>query len=139
MHYPKLPALLLTLTSCFAQWPSPRSAMDAYDFVQARRSEAQKLWTQGDARGFAILNDALAYLEQPLVKDLAAGNRHLAARRSNIYYGFAAAYALQGKTRHPGASDCRGCPRGSRYGAGASRRVSESRHAIAVAGIYPFR
>ena len=73
--------------------------MDAYDFVQARRSEAEKLWMQGDARGFAILKDALAYLEQPLVKDLAVGNRYLAARRSNIYYDFAEAYALQGKTR----------------------------------------
>jgi len=73
--------------------------MDAYDFVQARRSEAEKLWMQGDARGFAILKDALAYLEQPLVKDLAVGNRYLAARRSNIYYDFAEAYAVQGKTR----------------------------------------
>jgi carboxyl-terminal processing protease len=95
----KLWVLLLAAGSCSAQWPSPRSAMDAYDFVQGRRSEAEKLWTQSDARGFAILNDALAYLEQPLVKDLAAGNRYLAARRSNIYYDFAEAYALQGKTR----------------------------------------
>ena len=99
MYYLKLWILLLTVTSCYAQWPAPKSAMDAYEFVQARRSEAEKLWTQGDARGFAILNDALTYLEQPLVKDLAAGNRYLAARRSNIYYDFAEAYALQGKTR----------------------------------------
>lgn len=56
--------------------------MDASDFVQGRRAEAQKLWAQGDARGFAILNDAMEYLEQPLVKDLAVGNRYLAARRS---------------------------------------------------------
>src|SRR5580704_6781888 len=93
----KLWVLLLASGSCFAQWPSPKTAMDAYDFVQGRRSEAEKLWTQGDARGYAILNDALAYLEQPLVKDLAAGNRYLAARRSNIYYDFAEAYAILGK------------------------------------------
>lgn len=95
----KLWTLLLTTVSCYGQWPSPKSAMDAYDFVQGRRAEAEKLWALGDARGFAILNDALAYLEQPLVKDLAAGNRYLAARRSNIYYDFAEAYAIQGKTR----------------------------------------
>ena len=99
MYSAKLWILLLTVPSCYAQWPSPKTAMDAYDFVQARRSEAEKLWTQGDARGFAILKDALAYLEQPLVKDLATGNRDLAARRSNIYYDFAEAYAVQGKTR----------------------------------------
>src|SRR5438094_831065 len=95
----KLWTLLLTVVSCYAQWPSPKSATDAYDFVQSRRAEAEKLWAAGDARGFAILNEALAYLEQPLVKDLAAGNRYLAARRSNIYYDFAEAYAIQGKTR----------------------------------------
>lgn len=95
----KLWTLLLTAVSCYGQWPSPKSAMDAYEFVQGRRAEARKLWEAGDARGFAILNDALAYLDQPLVKDLAAGNRYLAARRSNIYYDFAEAYANQGKTR----------------------------------------
>ena len=95
----KLWTLLLTTVSCYGQCPSPKSAMDAYDFVQGRRAEAEKLWALGDARGLAILNEALAYLEQPLVKDLAAGNRYLAARRSNIYYDFAEAYAIQGKTR----------------------------------------
>ncbi len=91
--------LLLTAVSCYGQWPSPKSALDAYEFVQGRRAEARKLWEAGDARGFTILNDALAYLDQPLVKDLAAGNRYLGARRSNIYYDFAEAYASQGKTR----------------------------------------
>jgi hypothetical protein len=73
--------------------------MDAYDFVQARRNEAEKLWTAGDARGLAILNDALKYLDQPLVRDLAAGNVYLETRRSNVYLDFAEAYAIQGKTR----------------------------------------
>jgi tetratricopeptide (TPR) repeat protein len=95
----KLSTLLLVSISCFAQWPAPKSATDAYQFVQARRAEAEKLWEKGDTRGFSILNDALAYLDQPLVKDLAAGNRYLAARRSNIYFDFAQAYAMQGKTR----------------------------------------
>jgi carboxyl-terminal processing protease len=94
----KLSSLLLTAVSCWAQWPAPKSAMDAYDYVQARRAEAEKLWGHDDARAVAILNAALAYLDQPLVKDLAAGNRYLAARRSNIYYDFAEAYAQQGNT-----------------------------------------
>ena len=95
----KFCVVLLTAVSCYGQWPAPKSAMDAYDFVQGRRNEAEKLWTQKDAQGLAILNDALAYLDQPLVKDLAAGNKYLAARRTNIYMDFAEAYAMQGKTR----------------------------------------
>lgn len=92
--------LALAAASCYAQWPAPKSAEDAYEFVQARRTDARKLWTQGEYdRGFAILNDALRYLDQALVKDLALGNRYLGARRSNIYYDFAEAYALRGKTR----------------------------------------
>ena len=95
----KLGIFLLTATSCYGQWPSPKSAAEAYDFVQARREEAEKLWTKGDERGFAILNDALAYLDQPLVRDLAAGRPSLASRRSNIYMDLGEAYAMQGKTR----------------------------------------
>jgi carboxyl-terminal processing protease len=98
MHHRRLWITLFMASACYAQWPSPKSAMDAYEYVQSRRDEAEKLWTKGDARGFAILNDVLAYLDQPLVKDLGAGNRYLAARRSNIYLDFAEAYALQGKT-----------------------------------------
>jgi C-terminal processing protease CtpA/Prc len=73
--------------------------MDAYDLVQDRRDEAEKLWTKGDPRGVSILMDALAYLDQPLVRDLAAGNSYLAARRFNIYNDLGEAYAIQGKTR----------------------------------------
>ncbi len=89
--------ILLLTASCCAQWPPPKSALDAYDFVENRRGEAEKLWTQGDARGLTILRDALAYLEQPLVKDLAAGNRYLAARRAYVHLDMAQAYAVQGK------------------------------------------
>ena len=39
--------LLLTAVSRYGQWPSPKSAMDAYDFVQGRRDEARKLWELG--------------------------------------------------------------------------------------------
>jgi len=100
----RLLLLLLAAVVCQAQWPAPKSARDAYEFVQGRRMEAEKLWKQGDARAFAMLNDALAYLDQPLVKDLAAGNRYLAARRSNIYQDMAQAYARQGKKAE--ALDC---------------------------------
>lgn len=95
----KLWVLVLAVASCYAQFPAPRSAADAYDFVQGGRDEAETLWKQGDARGFAILNDLLAFLDQPLVRDLAAGDKYLSARRSNIYYDLAEAYAIQGKKR----------------------------------------
>jgi hypothetical protein len=59
--------------------------MEAYDFMQQRRVEAGKLWEQGDPRGIQILNETLPFLEQPQIRDLAAGNRYLAARRINVY------------------------------------------------------
>ena len=40
----------------------------------------------------------MPFLEQPLIRDLAAGNRYLAARRINIYLDLAQAYALQQNT-----------------------------------------
>src|SRR4051794_7979899 len=92
----RLAVLLIAALSCHAQWPAPKSAMDAYEFVQGRRAEAEKLWSKGDAAGLSILEDALKYLDQPLVKDLAAGNVYLGARRSNIYLDYAEAYAIRG-------------------------------------------
>jgi carboxyl-terminal processing protease len=94
----KLWILLLIAVCSYAQWPSPKSATDAYDFVQGRRGEAEKLWTKGDPSGVSILMDALAYLDQPLVRDLAAGNGDLTARRFFIYFELGEAYAIQGKT-----------------------------------------
>jgi len=71
--------------------------MDAYEFVQGRRAEAEKLWSKGDAAGLSILEDALKYLDQPLVKDLASGNVFLTSRRANLFLDYAEAYAIQGK------------------------------------------
>ena len=79
-----------------AQWPAPKSAMEAYDFVQDRRSEAGKLWEKKDPIGIDMLLATLPYLDGPLVRDLSAGNRYLAARRLNIEIDLAQAYALQG-------------------------------------------
>ena len=80
-----------------AQWPEPKHAMDAYDFIQKQRSEAEKLWALKDPKGIGILEDAMRYLEQPLVRDLAAGNPYLAARRANLQADVAAAYAAGGE------------------------------------------
>jgi carboxyl-terminal processing protease len=82
----------------FAQWPMPQTAMQAYDFVQGRRAEAEKLWNAKDPAGIDLLLKTLPYLDQPLVKDLSAGNPYLATRRLNIYMDLAQAYVLQGKT-----------------------------------------
>src|SRR5215475_2190896 len=91
---------LLCLTALIAQdiaqWPKPKSAMDAYDFVQDRRSAAEKLWEKKDPAGIDMLLATLPYLDQPLVRDLAAGNRRLASRRLNIDMDLAQAYLLQG-------------------------------------------
>jgi hypothetical protein len=76
--------LLLFATLAAAQWPTPESAMGAYDFVQDRRSTAGKLWEKKDPAGIDILLATLRYLDLPLVRDLSSGNRYLAARRLNI-------------------------------------------------------
>jgi hypothetical protein len=49
-----------------------------------------------NAAGIDMLLATLPYLDQPLVSDLSAGNRYLAARRLNIEIDLAQAYALQG-------------------------------------------
>lgn len=90
-----LTALLFCIVTN-AQWPAPSTAMQAYDFVQEQRRVAGKLWGAKDPKGIAILNDMLAYLDQPLVRDLSTGNEYLAARRLNILIDLAQASALQG-------------------------------------------
>jgi carboxyl-terminal processing protease len=89
--------LLLFEAFAAAQWPSPKSAMDAYYFVQDRRSAAEKLWEKKDPAGIDMLQTTLAYLDMPLVRDLSSGNQYLAARRLNIDIDLAQAYALEGK------------------------------------------
>ena len=70
--------------------------MDAYDFVQHRRDEAETMWKRGNSRGIEMLKETLAYLQQPLISDLASGNPYLGARRINIDLDLAEAYAIQG-------------------------------------------
>jgi carboxyl-terminal processing protease len=88
--------LLLFTRLATAQWPTPKTAMEAYDFVQDRRSTAEKLWEKKDTAGIEMLLVTLPYLDQPLVRDLSAGNRYLAARRLNIDIDLVQAYTLQG-------------------------------------------
>jgi carboxyl-terminal processing protease len=78
-----------------AEWPVPKSAMEAYDFVQARREEAGKLWSAKDPKAFDLLADTLAYLDQPHIRDLASGNKYLQARHLNILLDLAEAHALR--------------------------------------------
>ena len=89
-----------TVTSLTAQtqtqtqtrnWPRPSSASEAYDYAQDERQAAGKLWSVGDPQ--ARLQVLLAYLDQPLVRDLAQGSRTLGARPLNIYLDLAAAHA----------------------------------------------
>lgn len=70
--------------------------MDAYDFVQDRRSAARQLWEKKDPAGIEMLKATLQYMDSPLVRDLSTGNRYLAARQFNIDVDLAEAYALQG-------------------------------------------
>ena len=72
--------------------------MQAYDFIQGRRAEAENLWKAKNPAGIDLLLKTLPYLDQPLVQDLSAGNPYLAARRLNIYMDLAQAYVLQGNT-----------------------------------------
>ncbi len=87
--------LLLMCAAAKAQWPVPANSSQAYDFVQERREEAAKLWPARDPQGIVLLNDLLAYLDQPLVRDLGAGDRPLAARRLNVLLDLAQAYAVR--------------------------------------------
>jgi hypothetical protein len=91
--------LLLFAPLAAAQWPTPKSAMEAYDFVQDRRSAAEKLWEKKDPAGIDMLLATAPYLDQPLVRDLAQGNKYLAARQLNIDMDLAQAYLLQGDKR----------------------------------------
>src|SRR4051812_38535356 len=93
----RLAMLLLTVISCHAQWPAPKSTDDAFQFVQSRRAAAEKLWTKGDPAAIAMLDDLQKYLDQPLVRDLAAGNVYLSSRRSNLLLDYSEAYAIQKK------------------------------------------
>jgi C-terminal processing protease CtpA/Prc len=89
-------AALLFAVVAPAQWPVPKTAMEAYDYAQARRQEASKLVPAEMPKAIDILTDALAYLDQPLVRDLATGNKYLQARRLNILLDLAEVHTLRG-------------------------------------------
>jgi hypothetical protein len=84
-------------TSSPESWAVPGGWQDAYDIAQARRAEAEILWKKKDSAGLDLLITTLRYLDQPLVRDLAAGNKYLAARQYNIYMDLAQAYAIRGQ------------------------------------------
>ncbi|MBX9603885.1 MAG: hypothetical protein K2X35_22955 [Bryobacteraceae bacterium] len=92
-----LAARMVSAQDIAGQWPLPKSAREAYDFVQARQAAAEKLWEKKDRTGIDMLLATLSYLDLPLLRDLAAGDRNLAARRLNIEMELAQAYLLQGE------------------------------------------
>lgn len=95
MH--RLCCVLLINGLLYAEWPAPRSAMGAYEYVQQRRSEAERLWKEKDKAGVQLLLDTLQYLEQPLIKDLGAGNAYLRSSNVNLYLSLAEAHLLLGE------------------------------------------
>ncbi len=94
-------SLFLLSCACLGQSTSLQSAREAYDIVNAHRAEARKLFQRGDnqgiEKGIQVLQEALLYLDRPLIRDLATGYVYLASRRANIYFDLAEAYGLQGK------------------------------------------
>jgi len=62
----------LSLAPGLSQTPADSTA--AYDRVQQRREEAERLWRQKDPQGVEILRQVLADLDTPLIRDLAQGN-----------------------------------------------------------------
>lgn len=89
-----LAIIMLNWAVLQAEWPTPGSAEDALQYVRARRGEAGKLWASKDAKGVALLEDAVAYLKQPLLEDLAKGSKELAGQREEMKVDLAQAYAL---------------------------------------------
>src|SRR6266567_7158568 len=84
----------LSLAPCLSQAPADSTA--AYDRVQQRREQAERLWRQKDPLGIEMLRQVLADLDTPLIRDLAQGNPYLLARGPNVHYDLAIAYALRG-------------------------------------------
>src|SRR5579871_397416 len=97
-----LPCLLLAFSLCRADQspsgvaPKPETAAEAYDYVQQKRGEAGRLWSQKDPQGIRILEDVLRYLQSPTVQDFANGNLYLNARTPDVCFDLACAHALLG-------------------------------------------
>src|SRR6266567_781346 len=83
-----------SIAPCLSQAPADSTA--AYDRIQQRREEAERLWRQKDPQGIEKLRQVLADLDTPLIRDLAQGNPYLLARAPNVHYDLAIAYALRG-------------------------------------------
>jgi carboxyl-terminal processing protease len=92
-----IPVLLGFSWISYSQSQIPSNANDANEYVRQHNSEAKALWQKGERQGIELLNELLQYLDQPMIRDLAAGNFSLYAQRANIYLGLAEAYALQDK------------------------------------------
>jgi carboxyl-terminal processing protease len=92
-----IPMLLGFSLITYSQSPIPSNANDANEYVRQHCPEAQALWQKGDRKGIELLNELLRYLDQPMVRDFAAGNFSLYTQRANIYLYLAEAYALQDK------------------------------------------
>jgi len=88
-------ALAYLSQAAFAQ----TSSSEAYNFVEARREEARKLWSSKDHKGINILTETLSYLDLPLVRDLAAGDLYLSTRRGNVYLDLGEAHAVLGNAK----------------------------------------
>jgi carboxyl-terminal processing protease len=93
-------SMLLGLSvASYGQSSIPLNANDAYEYLEQKISEAELLWRKGDAQGIKLLNELLPYLDQTIVRDLAAGNFKLYSERAGIYLSLAEAHAIQGRQR----------------------------------------
>jgi C-terminal processing protease CtpA/Prc len=71
--------------------PVPKNATEAYEYVQGLREKAR-------TEGVKALYEALDYLEQPLIRDLAAGNRNLRSSASDVHFDVILAHATAGNS-----------------------------------------
>ncbi|MBI5729830.1 MAG: hypothetical protein HY963_01715 [Ignavibacteriales bacterium] len=90
--------LYLFNTSNFGQ--TPKTAMEAYNYAQNKRSAAQKLFnlepfsSDSIKKGITILENTIKYLDQPLVVEFANDNRFLRHRKFDVYYDLSIGNAL---------------------------------------------
>ncbi len=79
---------------------TPKTAMEAYNYAQNERSEAQKLFnleplsSDSIKKGITSLENTIKYLDQPLVVEFANDNRFLRHRKFDVYYDLAIGNAL---------------------------------------------
>jgi C-terminal processing protease CtpA/Prc len=71
----------------------PRSAQDAYDRIQALRTEGRELMASEPEQALEKFEAALRYWQQPLAQSLARGNMFLENRYLNLCIDFAETHA----------------------------------------------